>query len=311
MPFEWPSSDQICYRLWRLRRLLALCLLVPAAVGLALAVGGHLPVDHVALALVLIGGLVMMHLVLFPNGTHETLGLTLALSGLLAALPWVNGLGALAPADFAQAGLVFAVTGALVATGLGMAVLVQLLKVLTFIGPSLRLPLRAQTDVGCSVAVALQQFAIKPQIRRGRILTGQADARGFFDVAVASAQDTDPDHAGQPLVGRATAKVLYNDSHSHAVLLLLPCGAISVSALHATPQPAGCRVDLAELAGDFTLGMYVRHWLTDQQADVMTEVADRIIGAEPRANALAHGVSFLSLAGLVLSPSEPVADRAK
>ena len=65
------------------------------------------------------------------------------------------------------------------------------------------------------------------------------------------------------------------------------------------------------MPGDFTLGMHAMYWLTDQQADNMTECADTILSEPARANGLSHGVSLLSLAGAVLSPRAPVADRAK
>ena len=68
---------------------------------------------------------------------------------------------------------------------------------------------------------------------------------------------------------------------------------------------------MVEMPGDFTLGMHAMYWLTDQQADNMTECADTILSEPARANGLAHGVSLLSLASAVLSPRAPAVGRAK
>ncbi|MFN3663938.1 hypothetical protein [Yoonia sp.] len=313
MPFEWPNAEQMTYRLWRLRRLWAFCALLPMVVITAvwLAGNGPVPVHFASLAIVGIAALVTLHIVLFPNVADETMALSAALTGLVCALPFLRDLGALAPVEHAQSAMVLGALAGLIGTGLAMALLAPLLKLLSFAGPVIRRPIHTQIDLACSVSVARQQYALQPQTRRGRILTGQADAQGLFDVAICSGHEIDPDAAEQPLVARVTAKILQSGPDSHAVMLLLPCGSLSVSAFRFIAHPGGCRVQLSEIPGDFTPGMYLHYWLTDQQGDTLTEVADRITGRPERANGLAHGVSFLSLAGLVLSPSEPVADRAK
>lgn len=307
MPFEWPDVEQMTYRLWRLRRLWALCVLLPAAVILAAAV----PPALGSLAMLAIAILVTAHLVLFPNVAHETLALSLSLAGLVVLLPRAQGLAVMAPVEHTQAALVLATAFAVVATAGLMALLGQLVRVLLHIGPTMRLRLSSQADLPCSPSVAQRQFALQPQSRRGRVLTGQTDAKGLFEVAVASAQVADPVHPDQPLVVRVAAKVLHAEPGWHDVMLILPCGAVTVTAQRFTQTGDGCRVTVADMPGDFTLGMYLHYWVTDQQGDALQETADIITGTAERANGLAHGASFLSLAGLVLSPSAPLADRAK
>jgi hypothetical protein len=51
--------------------------------------------------------------------------------------------------------------------------------------------------------------------------------------------------------------------------------------------------------------MHALFWLTDQQADNLTETADLVAGHDMRANGLAHNVSLLSVASAVLSPRDP------
>ncbi|WP_019955750.1 hypothetical protein [Yoonia vestfoldensis] len=307
MPFEWPDAEQMTYRLWRLRRLWVLCVMVPAAVIMAAAV----PPALGSLAILVIACLVTAHLVLFPNVAHETLALSLSLTGLVVVLPSVQGLAVLAPVDHVQAATVLATLLAVVTTAAVMALLAQVVQVLVHCGPVIRWRLVSRIDLPCSAGVAQRQYALQPQTRRGRILTGQVDAQGLFEVAVASAQMADPVHPDQPLVVRVAAKVLHAAQGQHDVMLIQSCGAVTVTSQRFVPMPGGCRVTLTDMPGDFTAGLYLLYWLTDQQGDTLQETADMITGAAERANGLAHGASFLSLAGLVLSPSEPLADRAK
>lgn len=305
MLFQWPDAEQMTYRLWRLRRLWALCVLVPAV-----AVFAASPASGAAAVLV-IAVLVTAHLVLFPNVAHETLALSLSLTGLVLALPAVQEVATAAPVGHGQAAQVLAVLIALCGASVVMVLLGQVIHVLVHLGPVMRLRLKSHADLPCSAAVAQRQYALQPQVRRGRVLTGQADAQGLFEVAVASAQMSDPVHPDQPLVVRVAAKVLHTEPGHHDVMLILPCGAVTLTAQRFVQTPQGCRVSVSDMPGDFTYGMYLHYWLTDMQGDALQETADVITGTAERANGLAHGASFLSLAGLVLSPSAPVARRAK
>ena len=159
----------------------------------------------------------------------------------------------------------------------------------------------------CSAAVAFQQFTLRPNVRRGRILTGQVDDNGFFDVAVATAaaEVLTPDEAH---CVRVDAKVLHSSGDRHDVMLLTRDGAVTVTSLCFAPSRDGCEVTVRDMPGDFTLGMYLLFWLTDQQADNLTEMADPITGQLPRANGIAHQVSLMSVAGALLSPRAPMVD---
>ena len=145
-------------------------------------------------------------------------------------------------------------------------------------------------------------------MRRGRILTGDVDENGFFSVAIMSPQVADPEDPTRPLIVQVVAKLLEESDQHHQVMLVLDSGAVTVTSEKFVPTSKGCRVEITELPGDFTLGMHLLFWLTDQQVDNLIETADVITGEPIRVNGLAHGVSFLAVAGAVLSPRHPMAD---
>ncbi len=99
MPFEFPNWEQVLYRAWRLRRLIAFANVIPfvlfALLGL---VGLNTLTDSVAglLALTVVHfAIIAAHAILFPNATDETLTISilLAVFGLIMAiLPTLIGL---------------------------------------------------------------------------------------------------------------------------------------------------------------------------------------------------------------------------
>ena len=105
------------------------------------------------------------------------------------------------------------------------------------------------------------------------------------------------------------AKVLQSDDERHEVMLVLANGAVTVTTYRFYPDGEGCRVSITELPGDFTMGMHAIFWLTDQQTDNLVEVAELLEPGPSCANGMAHGVSLLSLAGIILHPRHPALDR--
>lgn len=313
MPFVWPTSEQMMYRMTRLRRLIAVAVAVPVLVMLAIAIADPavLSPERATVASLAVALLVVGHVVLFPNVTLETISLSLSVTALVVAMPVIKVVAGWAPAAHQSAALVILVALAVAAMGLLMALLQIILNTLAYAGPMVRLRLRTRLDLPCSATVARRQCALQPQTRRGRVLTGAEDENGFFDVAVAAHHVDDPENPGQPLIVKVDAKVLSANENQHDVMIVLPNGSVTVTSQRFAPTEDGCRVQVTDMPGDFTAGMHALFWLTDQQADNLTEMSDIILGHDARANGLAHGVSLLSVAGAILSPRQPVANRAE
>ena len=313
MTFEWPTVEEMTYRIMRLRRLIVLAVALPVLVilGVSLFDPAILSPERATLAALFVALLVVGHVVLFPNVTLETLSLSMSVTMLVIVMPLLQTLAEWLPAAHQPAALLILVSLAVAVMGVVMALLQIVLNFLAFAGPAIRMRLKVAVDLPCSAAVARRQCTLQPQTRRGRVLAGPVDENGFFDVAVASDHGTDPQNPDQPLIVKVDAKVLTATDTRHDVMLVLPNGSVTVTSQSFAQTPNGCRVAMADMPGDFTLGMHVMFWLTDQQADNLTEMTDVILGHDTRANGLAHDVSMLSLAGALLSPKAPVADRAE
>lgn len=312
MPFDWPTPEQMMYRISRLRRLIALAMALPVVVmlGVALIDPAVLSPMHATVGSLAVLALVVGHVMVFPNVTLETISLSISVTLLVVTMPLVKTLALWAPAEHADAALVILVALAVAMTGVVMAILQIALSALVYAGPVLKMRLKASMTLPCSPTVALRQCALQPNSRRGRILTGPADEDGFFDVAVASSHVCDPENPGEPLVVRVDAKVLSSTPDRHDVMIVLRNGTVTVTSQSFVATDDGCRIEVSDMPGDFTAGMHAMFWLTDQQADNLTEMTDVILGQDDRANGLAHGVSLLSVAGALLSPHHPVAERA-
>ncbi|WP_341366729.1 hypothetical protein [Yoonia sp. BS5-3] len=313
MQFEWPTPEQIIYRVTRLRRLVVLAVAMPVCVLLLTALMDPMMIspNRAMIGAIAIALLVVGHVSLFPNVTLETLSLSVSLSLLVISVSWIKTLAGMFPAENASAAYAMLVTFAVLGAGAIMWAVRAVLTALTYAGPALRLRVGGRMDIACSVGVAHRQFALQPETRRGRILCGPADSDGLFDVAIVAPQVADPEAPDQPFVARVAARVLHSDENSHQVMLVLGDGSVAATSQTFTQTPHGCRVTVSEMPGDFTLGMHLMFWLADQQADNMTEIADTILSEPARANGLAHGVSFLSVAAAVLSPRDPAVKRAK
>lgn len=313
MPFLWPTPEQIIYRIVRLRRLIAVAIALPVLVMLGVAImdPAALSPERATIASLAVAMLVVGHVVLFPNVTLETISLSLSVTALVVAMPVIKIVAGWAPAAHQSAALVILVTFAVAAMGVLMALLQIALNALAYSGPLLRLRLKTSLDLPCSAMVARRQCALQPQIRRGRLLTGPVDDNGFFNVAVASYHQNDPEHPDRPLIVKVDAKVLTDTDNQHDVMIVLPDLSVTVTSQTFAPTKQGCKVEVTDMPGDFTIGMHALFWLTDQQADNLTEMSDIILGQSARANGLAHGVSLLSVAGMILSPRPPVANRTE
>jgi hypothetical protein len=312
MKFVWPTPQQSLYRVMRLRRLIALAVTVPTVVILAIALldPAALAPAHATLASLGIAALVVGHVVIFPNVTLETIALSLAATLLVVVMPVIKTVSMWAPDAHAMAAFIILMGFAVAAMGVVMALLQIVLGGLVYAGPALNKTMRTKMAVPCSANVALQQFALRPQARRGRVLTGAVDENGFFDVAVAVSGFSDGKGVYAPQVIKLDAKVLNSTEDQHDVMMVLRNGSVTVTSQRFVETDAGCDVFVADLPGDFTVGMHVMFWLTDQQADNLTETADAVLGAAARTNGTAHNVSLLAVAGEILSPYARTTDQA-
>lgn len=310
MSFSWPTLAQAIYRVVRLRRLIAaaLGLAVVVLLSIALIAPELLPATRGLSILAVITLLVCAHCALFPNVALETLSLSIVGTAFIVLLPVMPEIAGVASVSYYQAALtLLVVLAVLVAMAMTMIVH-RLLEICVYAGPVAHLRIKSHIDVAANMAVAHRQFGMRPETRRGRVMAGRVDDHGFFDVAVVSEHMSDPQNAGCPLVVKLDVKILSSDPDNHEVMLVLPNGAVTVTAHGFTPLDDGCRVSVTEMPGDFTWGMHAVFWLMDQQTDNLVEVAELMQNAPSRANGLAHAVSLLSIAGVVLSPRQPVLD---
>ena len=161
MPFDWPTAEQMIYRIVRLRRLLALAVAIPVCVMLvgSLLDPAFLSPPRATMAAMAVAALVSGHVMLFPNASVETISLSIALTALTVIAPWVKGFAQLAPAGHAEAALVILVLLALLATVVLTALVQIAIAMLIYAGPPIRRKISAHIDLDCSVDVARRQYA--------------------------------------------------------------------------------------------------------------------------------------------------------
>jgi hypothetical protein len=311
MPFAWPTTEQAFYRVMRLRRLIAIAVAIPMIVVMTVAWMDPTVLSAFRATVVCFGiaALVVGHVVLFPNVTLETFALSLSATALVVVMPVIKIVSLWAPADHATAAFIILMSFAVAAMGVLMALIQILLGALVYGGPEVKKTLKTTIKVPCSPKVAYQQFALRPHARRGRVLTGPVDENGFFDVAVAVVATSGSNDRNPMEIVRLDAKILHTSPEKHDVMMVLRNGSVTVTSQRFTPTDEGCEVQVCDLPGDFTAGMHALFWLTDQQADNLTETADAVIGQGARTNSVAHNVSLLSVAGTILSPRAPVSNR--
>jgi len=313
MTFNWPTFDQAVYRILRLHRLVVLAIAMPMIVILTVAWFDPVVLSpaHATVASLGLAALVIGHIVLFPNATLETIALSMSTAALIIVMPLLKLLSQWAPAEQASGAFVILVCFAVAVTGVLMALTTLALNALLNFGPVWVKTLTSSISLSCSPQVAFTQFAMRPEIRRGRVLTGEEDENGFFDVAVAVGLPNGVSEADATSIVKLDAKVLSSSPEQHDVMMVLNNGSVTVTSLRFKKTATGCEVHVSDLPNDFTVGMHALFWLTDQQADNLVETADHLNGATVRANSAAHHASVLAVAGALLAPRAPVAQEAQ
>ena len=173
MPFAFPSLDEILYRAWRLRRLIAFCSAIPFVIfallglvglnGLAGSVPGliALAVVHTAL----IAG----HAVLFPNAAEETFALAITLSVFALIM-------AIIPS--ALMGLLLCLAFAVWAMIWGQAMVPDLQSRTEAHDPETT----AKVKVSAKPEAARAWFPLRPNSERGQFKCGPVDKTDAFPV---------------------------------------------------------------------------------------------------------------------------------
>lgn len=173
MPFAFPSLDEIMYRAWRLRRLIAFCSAIPFMIfallglvglnGLAGSVAGL-----IALAVVhslLIAG----HAVLFPNAAEETFTLSVTLSVFALIM-------AIIPS--ALVGMLLCFAFASWATVWGQAKVPDIQSRTEPHDPETS----ARIKVSAKPETVRAWFPLRPESERGQFKCGAVDKSGAFPV---------------------------------------------------------------------------------------------------------------------------------
>ena len=311
MPFSWPTLAQAIYRISRLRRLIVAAIVMSGLLLTVISVidPAILPPMQALRILAIVGFVATTHVVLFPNVPVETLSLAVSTTCFVVVLPLLEVLSDIAPIPYRGAALVLLIFLAVLLIVVLTLITHFLIETLVYVGPSVHMRLTTDIHVPFAPSVASRQFGLRPDTRRGRVMAGPVDDKGFFDVAVVSQHEADPDDPTRPMVVKIDAKVLQSDPENHEVMLVLAGGDVTVTSYKYIPEGDGCRVEITEMPGDFTLGMHAMFWLMDQQTDNLVEVAELMQSTPSCANGLAHAVSLLSLAGIILHPRQPALDK--
>lgn len=197
--FDWPELDEVGYRLMRLWRLIALCVLVPVLMLVLIQLAywpftGQPPAHFVAFG-VLCAIPVSLHAILFPNATMETLAIALGLTFLVLVEPIVSGFGLLRLAE-----LLGFVAIVLFAPSWIERMLQRTRQI------NARLKSVIQTDA--KPEEAREAIPLRPNQQGPVYSTGAMDAQGHFPVM--PPQESDPfDRLGGDTVSAPPSKPLF------------------------------------------------------------------------------------------------------
>jgi len=173
MPFAFPTLDEILYRAWRLRRLIAFCSAIPFVIlallglvglnGLAGSVGGLIALAIVHTALI------AAHAILYPNAAEETFALSVTLSVFALIM-------ALIPSTLFGFLLCLAFAGWAMVWGQAMVPDVQ-----TKTEPH-DPETTARIKVSAKPETVRAWFPLRPESERGQFKCGPRDGSGAFPV---------------------------------------------------------------------------------------------------------------------------------
>lgn len=170
MQFIWPTPRAVFYRLNRLRRLIAVCVVAPLVIFAltgALGFGWVGSVGGLTLAAILITVVIASHAVLFPNSSQETLVLSLLLSFLGLFGPFFGVFGWV---FFLIIGFIFFMYGQNAILGRQMA---SAPRDATF---------QSKIKTNASLEEARAWFPLRPDSARAHDRSGPLSEQGLFPV---------------------------------------------------------------------------------------------------------------------------------
>ncbi len=173
MPFSWPTLAEITYRAWRLKRLIAVCAVLPLIFFAFMALIGFGSLGTASVGLIPIGlvcvALIAGHAVLFPNANQETVALSLTLTLLALVAPIMSG------SIFGWfLFLIFAFW-------MQYAGQFKILEWQTSTKPQ-SVTFSSTVKTSASLEEARHWFPLRPESERGQFKCGPADETGLFPV---------------------------------------------------------------------------------------------------------------------------------
>ena len=280
------TANVLLYRLWRLRRLIAVAILPPLAVtALWLPPGQVMAGLFIALSVLV----PLAHVLTYPKDYAETMTVSLVLAFTL----WLaSGIDPTASV----------LATAMRAVGLAALAFVLFLVAIIPMGTILALgPMRESGHVRASRRSRLSPAELKPAItlypgrEDARTTCGPANAEGVFEVEtrhevapMAQGCAVDADGAAEA-PGIMTVRffgsvVSTGEDHHEIISFEEPDGAIEASRHTFEATAKGSRVTVEETTAGLTGGMALGFWLQDYLADHLTDEIDAAEGRTPRAN---------------------------
>lgn len=285
------------YRFYRLRRLIALSLVLPILAVLAVAAFKG-PASFILLTLAI--GLPLAHVLRYPNAWTETLTVSL-LTAILLALA-----GTIGP-DIGLLGLGLRLLGLALLGAVLFFVLNGPVTALLMSGPVVEMNARARRRTRLSPAEAKAGITLYPGRKDAKVDCGEPDEDGAFPVTIHHKMPAlcGPEETLDVLV---YAQIVESGDMVHEVMsvdagplddeLTAPDEtgepadeetppAITVTRHVFTPTKRGTLVDVTEKGGALTRGQALGFWLQDYFADHLTDELDRAEGRPARANRFA------------------------
>ena len=296
--------DVFAYRVYRLRRLIAVAVAPPVLVVAAIAALKG-PAALVLLALAV--GAPLAHALRYPNAWIETLTVSLTVTALLALA------GTIGP-DLGLWALALRLAGLL---ALGVALFLAIGAVLPMLllgGPERPVQARARRRSRLAPAALKAAITLYPGRDDPRVRCSAADADGAFAVCIRHEMPALDPGAPDTAEIRLFAQVLRSTPECHEVMSVEDDGlaepeafdpgaevgdvlggaglsgqteaepAITITRHSFAPRRRGTRVEVSERGAVMPRGLALGFWLQDYMADHLTDEIDRAEGRRPRAN---------------------------
>lgn len=293
--FRWPAPADIVYRLWRLKRLIAVGTALPLIVfALWSALGLYGGSFWLTAGLLLL--IVAAHAVMFPNASQETTTVAIALTAFALLKPLI-GWSFFGWVFF----LIFAVCIVLFGQGRVLAWQAH--------SRSHKPSFLARVKTSASVDEARNWFPMQPGLDRFPYRCGEPDDSGRFAVYY---QPTVADPLGllsedvteeiditecDPSFYAETVERTDTSQHTEIFDRVGAANPQSVVVHQFTPKGSGCVVAETDAPDSYPIGQSAFLWLTDFQTDGLVLARDQLEQKESRALRQAHSACLLSLTG--------------